>query len=73
MADQERQYYTAHEVADLAEVTVQGVYKWIRAGKLEAYQFGRAWRIPRAAWETFKASGHSRPSDKEAAAGNDPA
>lgn len=59
MTDQpDRQYYTAPQVAELAEVTVQAVYKWIKAGRIEAYQFGRSWRIPRPAWEQFKASSH---------------
>jgi excisionase family DNA binding protein len=59
MTDQpDRQYYTANEVADLAEVTVQAVYKWIRSGRIEAYRFGGTWRIPRAAFEQFKDASH---------------
>lgn len=56
MTDQpERQYYTAPQVAELAEVTVQAVYKWIKTGRIEAYRFGGTWRIPRAAWDQYKA------------------
>ena len=66
MTDQP-EYYTANEIADMARVTVQAVYKWIRTGRLDAYQFGGAWRIPRVAWEQFKTTSHrANSTDKPA-------
>jgi excisionase family DNA binding protein len=55
-------YLTVAEVAASIGVTLPAVYKWIKAGKLEAYQFGDAYRIPAEAWERFKAASRVKAS-----------
>lgn len=54
-------FYTVAEVAEKIGVTAPAVYKWIRSGKLEAYQFGDAYRIPVDAFERFKAASRVKP------------
>lgn len=68
---EEPEYYTAPEVAKLAQVTVQAVYKWIRAGRIEAYRFGGTWRIPRAAFQQFKADNRNNPAASTDKSGGD--
>lgn len=49
----DKPFYTVAEVAERTGVSVQGVYKWIRVGKLNAYRFGGAVRIPVEALQQF--------------------
>jgi len=44
MADE---FYTVEELADRLKLSAQTIRMWIREGKVEAYQFGRAHRIRR--------------------------
>lgn len=60
--------FTVDEVREQFKVTRQTVYNWITAGKLDVIRVGRSIRITQAAIDRF-----IRTSDKEAAAGNDPA
>lgn len=46
-------FYTVAEIAKELGVTAPAVYKWIRSGKLEAYQFGDAYRITEEAYKAF--------------------
>jgi len=46
-------YYTCEEVAAMLKVTRQSVWKWIKAGKLEAVQVGRGFRVPKKALDRF--------------------
>jgi excisionase family DNA binding protein len=62
-------YTTVAEVAESIGVTPPAVYKWIKSGKLEAYQFGDVYRIPVEAWERFKAESRVKGNDKQAAVG----
>lgn len=54
-------FYTVAEVAEKIGVTSAAVYKWIRSGKLEAYQFGDAYRITEEAYKAFKAASKVKP------------
>ena len=49
----EDKYYTAQEIADLLKVDYMTVYRWIRAGKLEAYQVQKKYRIREADFSKF--------------------
>lgn len=42
------------QVAAMFEVNPRTVIRWIREGRLEAYQAGRNYRIPAEAVEKFK-------------------
>lgn len=39
-------YYTVQEVAEKFKVSDRTVRNWIEEGKLEAFKFGREYRIP---------------------------
>jgi excisionase family DNA binding protein len=68
----DKPFYTVAEVAERTGVSVQGVYKWIRVGKLPAYRFGGAVRVPVEALQQFMTDSHVQPkvkgNDKQAAA-----
>lgn len=49
----EERYYTTQEIADLLKVVYMTVYRWIRAGKLEAYQVEKQYRIREADFKKF--------------------
>jgi excisionase family DNA binding protein len=38
-------YYTIEEVAEMLRVAYMTVYRWIKAGKLEAIKAGKQYRI----------------------------
>ena len=47
------EFFTVEELAEKLKVSEQTIRLWIRQGKLEAYQFGRAHRVPAEAFERF--------------------
>lgn len=47
-------YLTATEVADILKVHPTTIQTWCRQGKLPAERFGRAYRIPRQAFEEWR-------------------
>jgi len=49
----EDKYYTAQEIADLLKVAYMTVYRWIRDGKLEAYQVQKQYRIKESDFKRF--------------------
>ena len=49
----EDKYYTIQEIADLLKVNYMTVYRWIRAGKLEAYQLQKQYRIREVDFQKF--------------------
>jgi len=49
----ENKYYTIQEIADILKVDYMTIYRWIRAGKLEAYQVQRQYRIREVDFEKF--------------------
>ena len=59
------EFYTVEELADRLKVSEQTIRLWIRQGKLESYQFGRAHRIPAEAFERFleQSKPHRTPSE----------
>lgn len=49
----EEKYYSIDEVADLLKVAYLTVYRWIKAGKLEAVKAGKQYRITQVALDVF--------------------
>ncbi|MGB9886210.1 MAG: helix-turn-helix domain-containing protein [Moorellales bacterium] len=45
--------YSPKEVAEMLKVNERTVRRWVRAGQLRAYRFGRQLRIPATALEDF--------------------
>jgi excisionase family DNA binding protein len=52
----EDKYYTTEEIATILKVNYMTVYRWIRAGKLEAYQVQKHYRIKESDFEKFMES-----------------
>ena len=53
MSDPQK-YYTPHQVANIFQVDVQTVRKWLREGLLGGIKIGpRRWRISQAQLDTF--------------------
>lgn len=48
---------TAPEVAELLDMTTQGVYKWIHQGTIPAYKLGASWIVLRDELRDAIASG----------------
>jgi excisionase family DNA binding protein len=46
-------FYTTQEIADILRVDYMTVYRWIRAGKLEAYQVQKQYRIKESDFNKF--------------------
>ena len=49
----EEKYYTSQEIASILKVNYMTVYRWIRAGKLEAYQVQKQYRIKESDFKMF--------------------
>jgi len=49
----EDKYYTTQEIADILKVDYMTVYRWIRAGKLDAYQVQKHYRIKESDFQKF--------------------
>ncbi len=41
----EREFFTALELADKLGVNIMTIYRYIKAGKLKAFKFGKEFRI----------------------------
>lgn len=47
------EFYTLHEVADLLKISYMTVFRWVKAGKLEAYQIGKQYRVKQSTLDNF--------------------
>ena len=48
-----KEYYTAKELAEKLSLNVMTIYRYIDAGKLKAYKIGKEFRIERSEFERF--------------------
>ena len=49
----EKEFYKAEELAEKLQVNIMTIYRYIKAGKLEAYKFGKEYRIEAKEFERF--------------------
>jgi excisionase family DNA binding protein len=47
------EFFTVEELSDKLKVSEQTIRMWIREGRIEAYKFGRAHRVPASALQRF--------------------
>jgi len=59
----EDKYYTIQEIASMLKVAYMTVYRWIRAGKLGAYQVQRQYRIGESDFEKFMEANKANSKD----------
>lgn len=50
---QEKEFYTAQELAEKLQVNIMTIYRYIKAGKLKAYKIGKEFRIDQVEFERF--------------------
>jgi len=48
-----KEFYTAKELAEKLRVNIMTIYRYIEAGKLKAYKFGKEFRIGKKEFERF--------------------
>lgn len=46
-------FYTAQELADILEVNIMTVYRYIKSKKLKAYKFSKEFRIDKQEFDSF--------------------
>lgn len=47
------EFYTAEELADKLRVNIMTIYRYIKAGKIKAYKFGKEFRVEKNEFESF--------------------
>jgi len=53
MGHLKKEFYKAEELADILQVNVMTIYRYIKAGKLRAYKIGKEYRIDKKTFEDF--------------------
>lgn len=48
-----KEFYTADELAKKLRVNIMTIYRYIKAGKLEAHKIGKEFRIGKKEFDTF--------------------
>lgn len=51
--NQEKEFYKAEDLAKMLEVNIMTIYRYIKAGRLKAYKFGREFRIDKNEFSRF--------------------
>ena len=51
--NKEKEFYRAEDLAELLEVNIMTIYRYIKAGRLKAYKIGRDFRIDKTEFEAF--------------------
>ena len=49
----DKEFYKAEDLAELLEVNIMTIYRYIKAGRLKAYKIGRDFRIDKNEFQTF--------------------
>ena len=50
---QNKEFYTAQELADKLRVNIMTIYRYIKAGKLRTYKIGKEFRIDKSEFNNF--------------------
>lgn len=50
---QQKDFYTAQELADKLQVNIMTIYRYIKAKRLKAYKIGKEFRIDKDEFEAF--------------------
>ena len=49
----DKPFYKAEDLAELLEVNIMTIYRYIKAGRLKAYKLGREFRIEKKEFNKF--------------------
>jgi putative molybdopterin biosynthesis protein len=53
MSMKEKPFYKAEELAEMLEVNIMTIYRYIKGGRLKAYKIGREFRIEKSEFQSF--------------------
>ena len=53
MTKADKEFYKADELADVLQVNVMTIYRYIKSGKLQAYKIGKEYRIDKKTFNEF--------------------
>ncbi len=53
MKKQEKEFYKAEDLAEKLDVNIMTIYRYIKAGKIKAYKFGKEFRVEKNEFESF--------------------
>ncbi len=53
MKKQEKEFYKAEDLAEKLDVNIMTIYRYIKAGRLKAYKFGKEFRVEKNEFESF--------------------
>lgn len=59
-SDTEKEFYLVEEVAKKLRISNMTVYRYIKAGKIQAYKIGKEFRIRKEAFESFMKKSSTR-------------
>lgn len=51
--EKNKPFYKAEELAELLEVNIMTIYRYIKAGRLKAYKIGKEYRIDKDEFNRF--------------------
>jgi putative molybdopterin biosynthesis protein len=51
--NKEKEFYRAEDLAELLEVNIMTIYRYIKTGRLKAYKIGRDFRIDKVEFNAF--------------------
>jgi len=49
----QKEFYKAEELAEKLRINIMTIYRYIKAGRLEAYKIGKEFRIDKGEFERF--------------------
>lgn len=49
----EKEFYTAEDLAELLQVNIMTIYRYIKTGRIKAYKIGREYRVDNKEFATF--------------------
>lgn len=53
MTIENKPFFTAQELADVLEMNVMTIYRYIKSGRLKAYKIGKEFRIDKVEFQNF--------------------
>jgi excisionase family DNA binding protein len=51
--NKDKDFYKAEELAEMLQVNIMTIYRYIKAGRLKAYKLGREYRIDKNEFQAF--------------------
>lgn len=49
----EKEFYKAEDLAELLQVNIMTIYRYIKAGRIKAYKIGREYRVDNTEFQAF--------------------